>query len=146
MIGAPDSSFTINVNGLHSFEVRTLSGKTIAPFDTLAVQQYLSYFMSLYVEAWATNSTEREVDSVKKTNPFLQLAVTNTKNQTELFKFFHKPPMPGKEYIEGHNMPYDPENMYVRFRDDKEFARVAVYTWGKLFQSSAYFLPKRVKK
>lgn len=143
LIGTPDSSFSIDVNGLHNFSVRTLSGKVIAPFDTLAVQQYLSYFMSLYVDAWATNSKEHEIDSVKRTNHFLELKITDNNNKAQVFKFYHKPTLPGQEVMDGNKMPYDPENMYMKFRDDKEFARVPVYTWGKLFQSSAYFLPKR---
>ncbi|MGZ3865081.1 MAG: hypothetical protein ACXVC6_10395 [Bacteroidia bacterium] len=145
MVGQPDSSFSIDVNGLHNFDVKTLSGKPLR-FDTLAVQQYLSYFMSLYVEAWATDSKEHEIDSVRKTDHFLQISVTDVNNKTENYKFYHKPTTPGNEIIEGYKVPYDPENMYMKFRDDKEFARVLVYTWGKLFQSSSYFLPKSVKK
>ncbi len=143
LIGQPDSSFSIHVNGLHSFDVKTLSNKIIAPFDTLAVQQYLSYFMSLYVDAWATNSTDKEIDSVKKTNHFLEISITDIKNKTQLFKFYHKPPQSGKEVIDGQKMIYDPDLIYMKLRDDKEFAVSPVYTWGKLFQSSAYFFPKR---
>jgi len=143
VMGQPDSSFSIDVKGLHSFSVKTLSGKVIAPFDTLAVQQYLSYFMSLYVDAWATNSKEHEIDSVKKTNHFLEIAITDINNQSQVFKFYHKPTLPGNDIIEGHKMLYDPESMYMKFGGDVEFATVPVYTWGKLFQSSGYFLPKR---
>lgn len=146
LVGQPDSSFTIDVKGLHDFSVRTLSGKEIAPFDTLAVKQYLSYFMALYVEAWATDSKDKEIDSVKRTNHFLQLSLTDAQNRRHDFKFYHKPPLPGNEVIEGVKMPYDPESVYMRLHDDKEFARVAVYSWGKLFQPAAYFYPKSVKK
>ena len=143
MIGQPDSSFSIDVKGLHNFSIQTLSGKVIAPFDTLSVQQYLSYFMNLYVEAWATNSKEHEIDSVKKTNYFLEITLTDITNKKDVYKFYHKPTLPGNDIIQGHKMPYDPEGMYMKFRGDVEFASVSVYTWGKLFQSSGYFLPKR---
>ena len=146
VLGQPDSSFSIDVNGLHSFAVKTLSGKAIAPFDTMAVQQYLSYFMSLYVDAWATDSKEHEIDSVKKTNHFLEISITENNNKKQTFKFFHKPVMPGNEIVEGHKMMYDPESIYMKFWDDKEFAKVPAYTWGKLFQPSSYFFPKSVKK
>ncbi len=146
VVGQPDSSFTIDVKGLHDFSVSTLSGKKMVIFDTLAVQQYLSYFMSLYVDAWATHSKEKEIDSVKKTNHFLELSITDVQNRTEKYKFYHKPPLPKNNYVDGVKVPYDPENMYMKFQNDKEFARVLVYSWGKLFQSSAYFRPKRVKK
>jgi hypothetical protein len=146
MVGQPDSSFSIDVAGLHEFSVRTLSGKNIAPFDTLAVQQYLSYFMALYVEAWATNSQDKEIDSVRKTDHFLDISVRDKQDRVEKFKFYHKKPLPKNEIIEGVKMAYDPENMYMKFREDKEFARVLVYTWGKLFQSADYFRPKHVKK
>ena len=145
--GFPDSSFTINVKGLHKFDVTTLSGKKIEPFDTTAVQQYLSYFMNLYVENWVTSSFEREVDSVKKTKDFLQITLTDISNKTNVYKFYHAPSSPDQKDGKGNRMPYDPLTMYMKFWNDAEFAKVPAFTWGKLFQSSTYFLPKRnVKK
>jgi len=145
--GFPDSSYTINVMGLHKFDVTTLSGKKIQPFDTTAVQQYLSYFMSLYVEYWYTNSFFPEIDSVRKTKDFMQIAVTDVNNKTEVYKFYHKPPEEGHQDDEkGNRLPFDPENMYMKFSNDAEFAAIPVYSWGKLFQSSHYFLPKHTVK
>ncbi len=143
LIGQPDSSFSISVRGMHNFEVKTLSNKVIAPFDTLSVQQYLSYFMNLYVDSWPAETPHREIDSVKKTNHFLEIAITDINNKMQLFKFYHKPPQDGKAVVDGQKMIYDGELMYMKLRNDKEFAIVPVYTWGKLFQSSAYFFPKR---
>lgn len=143
----PDSSYSINVYGLHKFDVTTLSGKKIQPFDTMAVQQYLSYFMNLYIEAWCTNSFLPEIDSVRKTNDFIQLSITDINNKKDTYKFYHKPPMEGHTQDEnGNKLPYDPENMYMKFKGDAEFARVSAYSWGKLFQSSHYFLPKPAVK
>jgi len=145
--GFPDSSYSINVMGLHKFDVTTLSGKKIVPFDTIAVQQYLSYFMSLYVDYWCTNSTLPEIDSVRKTKGFLQISITDINNKTDVYKFYHKPPIKDKDKDEkGNKLPYDPEAMYMKFWNDAEFARIPVYTWGKLFQSSHYFLPNRTVK
>lgn len=146
LVGQPDSSFSINVNGLHSFELNNGHGKKIPVFDTLAVQQYLSYFMALYVDAWATGSSDREIDSVRKTNHFLQIAVTDKNDKMEIFKFYHKPPLPKNKFINGVEVPYDPENVYVGLHEGKDFARVAAYSWGKLFQSVKYFRPGPVKK
>ena len=143
----PDTSYTINVYGLHKFDITTLSGKKIQPFDTAAVQQYLSYFMNLYVEYWCTNSFLPEIDSVRKTNHFLQISITDINNQTDTYKFYHKPPMEGHLLDEkGNKLPFDPENMYMKFKGDAEFARVSAYAWGKLFQSPRYFLPKTTVK
>ena len=145
--GYPDSSYTIHVMGLHKFDVATLSGKKIQPFDTAAVQQYLSYFMSLYVEYWCTNSFLPEIDSVRKTKDFLQISLTDINNKTNVYKFYHKPPIKGHtEDEKGNKIPYDPENMYMKFWNDVEFARIPVFSWGKLFQSSRYFLPKPTVK
>ena len=145
--GYPDSSYTINVMGLHKFDVTTLSGKKMQPFDTAAVQQYLSYFMSLYVEYWCTNSFLPEIDSVRKTKDFLQISLTDINNKTNIYKFYHKPPIKGhSEDEKGNKIPYDPENMYMKFWNDVEFARIPVFSWGKLFQSSHYFLPKPTVK
>ena len=148
MAGFPDSSYSINVLGPHTFDITTLSGKKIQLFDTIAVKQYLSYFMSLYVEYWCTNSFLPEIDSVRKTKDYLQLAITDVNNKKEVFKFYHKPPIAGHTEDEnGKRLPFDPENMYMKFKEDTEFARVSVFLWGKIFQSPRYFLPKHpVKK
>ena len=147
LFGFPDSSYTINVMGLHKFDVTTLSGKKIQPFDTMAVQQYLSYFMNLSVEYWYTNSSLPVIDSVKKSKDFMQISLTDTDNKTNVYKFYHKLPEDGHELDEkGNKLPFDPENMYLKFWNDAEFAAIPVYTWGKLFQSSHYFLPKRTVK
>ncbi|HXU26280.1 MAG TPA: hypothetical protein VN698_03545 [Bacteroidia bacterium] len=143
----PDTSFSINVYGLHKFDVTTLSGKKIQPFDTVAVQQYLSYFMNLYVEYWCTDSHLPELDSVRKTKDFLQISITDINNQKDTYKFYHKPPVEGHmEDEKGNKLPYDPEGMYMKFRGDAEFARISAYMWGKLFQTSRYFAPKRAVK
>jgi len=144
LVGFPDSSFSINVNGLHKFDVTTLSGKKIQPFDTLSVQQYLSYFMNLYVEEWLSNTAGLPIaDSVRKTNYFLQITLTDKNNKTEAYKFYHKPPVSGDDVDgKGNKIPYDPENMYMKFRNDQEFGIVSASSWGKLFQSAHYFLPK----
>lgn len=144
LIGFPDSSFSINVNGLHKFEVATLSGRKIQPFDTLAVQQYLSYFMNLNVEDWMTNTAGMpHADSARKTNPFLQISLTDNQSKTDVYKFYHKRPEEGEDKDEqGHKMEYDPQSMYMKFRNDNEFATVSSFSWGKLFQSAGYFSPK----
>jgi hypothetical protein len=126
--------------------VKDGKGRTIAPYDTAAVQQYLSYFMALYVEAWASNSKDPEIDSVRRTNHFLEIDITDVQNRREHFKFYHKKPLPKNDVLDGVKVPYDPENMYVKFGNDKEFARVLVYSWGKLFQPASYFYPRGVKK
>ncbi len=149
LIGSPDSSFSINVNGLHKFDVSTLTGKKIAPFDTLSVQQYLSYFMNLYVEDWMTNTAGApRADSARKTNPFLQISITDITNKTAVYKFYHKRPEEGLEADEkGNKFQYDPNSMYMKFKNDNEFATVNAFSWGKLFQSTSYFFPKNpVKK
>lgn len=103
--------------------------------------------MSLYVEYWCTNSTLHEIDSVRKTNDFLEISLTDLNHKTEVYKFYHKPPIVGHDLDEkGNKLPFDPECMYMKFRQDTEFARIPVYTWGKLFQSSFYFLPKLAVK
>jgi len=144
LVGFPDSSFSINVSGLHKFDVTTLSGKKIHPFDTMAVQQYLSYFMSLYLVDWLTNTAGMPIaDSVRKTKNFLQISVTDKNNKTEVYKFYHKLPEEGKDVdATGKKMAYDSENMYMKFKNDQEFSMISASSWGKLFQSSYYFLPK----
>jgi hypothetical protein len=147
LLGSPDSSYTINVYGLHKFDVTTLSGKKIQPFDTVAVQQYLSYFMNLYVEYWCTTSFLPEIDSVRRSKHFLEISLTDNTDKTQVYKFYHKPPVKGHtEDEKGNKIPYDYNDIYMKFWSDTEFARVAAYSWGKLFQPSSYFLPKPAVK
>src|ERR1700741_3673526 len=74
--GMPDSSFQLGVKSVNSFDVKNQKGQPLPAVDTLAVKQYLAYFMNLGVAGYLTDKSKRTIDSLRRTAPF---AVLNLK-------------------------------------------------------------------
>ncbi|HWY35641.1 MAG TPA: hypothetical protein VNX68_13425, partial [Nitrosopumilaceae archaeon] len=61
--------------------------------------------------------------------------------------FYHKKTEPGQaEKYEKDFLPYDPDHAFVSYQSDKVVAYVQYFVFGKVFQTSSYFIPKSVKK
>ena len=141
-VNHPDSSYSVEVVGKNSFKVITKSGSLLPSADTLAIKQYLAYFLNLEASIFLTGKVNREADSVKKTPYFATLTVEDIRNRKQVVKFFKKPPEKGKEELYGMVMKDDPDNAYILFNNDQDFAIVQFYVFGKVMQTTRYFSPK----
>lgn len=142
----PDSSFTIDIENVRRVSLKDAKGNAVSNFDTLAVKQYLSYFMRLHVEGYYTDSKKSDIDSIKKAKPFLLLEVTDTDNKRYSFSFLHKKPDPGKETIDEQPVKYDPDYLYMWCNNGKDLTMVQFFVWGKVLTGPSYFRLKSVKK
>ncbi len=142
----PDSSFQIQVKDIQHFTISTLKGSPLATADTAAIKQYLAYFMDLTAEVYLNSNTEAVVDSLRRTNHYAQLTVTDKNGKESQLRFFHKQPEKGKEEVYGVKVQFDPDHVYISYNNLNEFAMGQYFTFGKIFQSLRYFSPKTVKK
>ena len=135
----PDSSYSVEVLGKNSFRVKDSKGARLSYADTLAIKQYLAYFLNLEASIFLTGKVNREADSVKRTNYFAKLTVEGVQSGKQVVKFFRKPPEKGKEELYGKIMKDDPDNAYILFNNDQDFAIVQFYVFGKVMQTNRYF-------
>ncbi len=145
----PDSSFSIQVNDLKRYDIKVADGKgnIFSQFDSLAVKQYLAYFLNLSCEKYFDDSLTVSEDSVKRVGrPFVNLTVKTKNGQENVFNFFHKEPEKGKEEEFGVKFTFDPNYVYIKSNNNKDFSIGQVLQYGKILQTRRYFASKFVKK
>ncbi len=142
----PDSSFQITVHDIQHFTISHLNNQTFVQADTAAIKQYLAYFLDLSAEVYLSRETEPAIDSVRRTNYFAQLSVTDKTGKLTQLRFYHKQPETGKEELYGEKVPFDPDHIYISYNSNNDFALGQYYTFGKVMQSARYFAPPSVKK
>ena len=141
-----DSSFTIELVDAKTFKLKNYHGLEI-PFDEIKMKQYLVYFQNISYEVLLSNRTKKLQDSLALQKAFYEITITTTKFSTDTYKFYRK-------NFNGESDPdlkvkykFDPDRMYLRFAQDKEWALCQYYVFGKLLVSRNYFsLQATVKK
>lgn len=137
----PDSSFTIDLNSTTSFSLKNAKGIEI-PFDEMKMKQYLAYFQNISYEVLITGKNKKLTDSLAASKPFCMISITTTSGfQTHEYKFYNKQPV--GDVIPEHGVFYevDPDRLYLRFANDKEWALIQYFVFGKLLITPPYFAP-----
>lgn len=141
-----DSSFSIELVNANSFKLRNSAG-TELPFDMLKMKQYLAYFQNISYEVLITGKNMRLQDSLAAVKPFGLLTLKMTDGTTKGYKFYRKQDTGDQDPEHGINYSYDPNHLYLRFENDKEWALIQYYVFGKLLITPQYFQsPAPVKK
>ncbi|WP_317898326.1 hypothetical protein [Aurantibacillus circumpalustris] len=137
-LNAPDSSFTIELINANSFKLKDNVGKEIS-FNDAAMRQYLVYLQNVSYEVLLTGKNKKLQDSLIRVRPFVSIFVTTKNNKTETFNFYRKQFLGDINPEHGVTYDYDPDRMYLSFSDDKEWALVQYFVFGKLLVNSNYF-------
>lgn len=136
----PDSSFTIDLNSTTSFSLKNAKNSEVA-FDEAKMKQYLAYYQNISYEALITGMNNKLTDSLSLNKPFCIISITTTDFKTSEFKFYHKQPNALITPEHGVTFQNDPDRLYLRFANDKEWALIQYYVFGKLLITSNYFTP-----
>jgi hypothetical protein len=137
----PDSSFVIDLYSMQRFGLKTSKGNQ--PFDEGKMKQYLAYFQNVNCEI-VLDKTNPLVDSLSKSAiPFATLTITDRNNGTNVCEFFHKYSNAAKNEEYNKNYTYDPDELYVRYNNKKDYGIAQFYVFGKILQTYPYFLPRK---
>ena len=136
----PDSSFTIDLNSTTSFKLKNSKNIDIE-FDEMKMKQYLAYFQNISYEVLITDINKKLTDSLATNKPFSVISITTTDFKTNEYKFYNKQPNLTK--IPEHGVTYqsDPDRLYMQFENNKEWALIQYFVFGKLLITSNYFSP-----
>lgn len=135
-----DSSFTIELVNANSFKV--VNGKgTALSFDEASLRQYLVYLQNISYEVLLTGKNKKLQDSLLVVKPFSSITITTKTNKVEKYNFYRKQFSGDINPEHGVTYNFDPDRMYLSFGNDKEWALVQYFVFGKLLVSSNYFLP-----
>jgi hypothetical protein len=134
----PDSSFVLDLFSMQRFGLKTRKGSQI-PFDEAKLKQYIAYFQNVNCEV-VLQKNDHLVDSLGKSAiPFATLTINNRNDQQFVCDFFHKQPIQSKNEQYGVNYKYDPDRLFIRYNNGKDYGVAKFYVFGKILQTYRYF-------
>lgn len=137
----PDSSFVIDLFSMQRFGLKTKKGSI--PFEEDKMKQYIAYFQNVNCEV-VLDKKDQLVDSLSKSAvPFATLTITDRNNNNSICEFFHKQAIAEKNEQYGINYKYDPDKLFVRYNNGKDYGVAQFYVFGKILQTYQYFLPQK---
>lgn len=137
--GAPsDSSFTIDLASANHFKLKNGKGAELN-FDDAKMRQYLVYLQNVSYEVLLTGKNKKLQDSLLAVKPFGSITISTTDFRTEKYNFYRKQIIQDFNPEHGVKYDYDPDRMYLSFNNDKEWALVQYFVFGKLLVSPNYF-------
>jgi len=133
-----DSSFTIDLITANLFKLKNGSGKELA-FDNEKMRQYLVYLQNISYEVLLTGKNKKLQDSLLNVKPFSTITITTTNSKTEKYNFYRKQFLGDINPEHGVTYNFDPDRLYLSFSNDKEWALIQYFVFGKLLITSNYF-------
>lgn len=133
----PDSSFTIDLAGSNTFKLSNARGNLA--FEDARMRQYLVYLQNISYEMLLTGKNKKLQDSLVQAKPFAEITVTTNELRTDTYRFYRKQYLGQVNPEHGVNYDYDPDRLYLSFDNNKEWALIQYYVFGKLLVTSNYF-------
>lgn len=135
----PDSSFTIDLFSMQRFGLKNGKAQQLQ-FAEDKLKQYIAYFQNVHCEYFLEDNSH-VTDSLKKSAlPFATLTITDRNNQSTSCDFYHKQPVSSNNELYKKEYKYDPDRMFIKFNNGKDYAVGQFYVFGKILQSYSYFL------
>jgi hypothetical protein len=137
----PDSSFTIEISGPDSFQLKKNSGEAITKFNKQRIHEYIDYFKFVNCEAFVNDIAKK--DTILQTQPIVTITVTDRNNQPHALVIYHMPRTPDSamQYDrQGNPLPYDNDHFFATINNGADFVIVQQFHLGRLFKKITYFL------
>ncbi len=136
---ASDSSFKIEFVDQNNFKLKNKEGAELA-YDMGKMRQYLIYFQNISYESLLTAKSNHILDSLNQSTPFATMDIV-TKTETNTYRFFRKTYTGDVNPELGTQFKYDPDRLFLNFDNNKEWALIQYFVFGKLLITQAYFQP-----
>ncbi len=134
-----DSSFEIELNGTTQFALRA-NGKS-CPFEEVRMKQFLAYFQNVSYEVLLTGKSKKLQDSLSQVGPFCKISIFRTDGKMDQFNFYRKAFLGDVNPDFGVKYDYDPDRLYLSFDENKQWALIQYFVFGKILVSPTYFAP-----
>lgn len=135
----PDSSFVIDLFSMQRFGLKNGKGQQIQ-FAEDRLKQYIAYFQNVHCE-FVLEAKSQLVDSLSKSAlPFASLTITDRDDKSNVCYFYHKFPVASKNEQYGIDYKYDPDRMFIKYNNGKDYGVAQYYVFGKILQTYGYFL------
>jgi hypothetical protein len=136
-------SFVIKQETSDSFSIATIDGSKINQPKQAYIQQYLSFYGSISLEAYLNKSLAK--DTIPPRGPYCTVTLKTKEGFTQQAILYQKPISDDSRVLfDEQNRPlkYDIEYYYLHFNQKKDFAIVQHYVWNKILRSYQEFFAK----
>jgi len=141
-----DSSFRIEFIDQSHFKLKNKEGIEM-PFDMGKMRQYLIYFQNVSYESLLSAESSRLLDSLSASQAFASIEIIEKNQSNHMYRFFRKAYTGEVNQELGVVFEYDPDRLFLNFDNNKEWALIQYFVFGKLLITYDYFRPpSSVKK
>jgi hypothetical protein len=112
-------SFSIQAMEGSKYVLYSKNNQVVPRYNAQKIVQYLALYQDLNFESYEKTKSETFIDSVKKSIPFKTIRITDEADKTSEVKFYHKPMKYGAVNIDGEDIIYDEDRIYLWIDDDK---------------------------
>lgn len=135
----PDSSFVIDLFSMQRFGLKNGKGQQIQ-FAEDRLKQYIAYFQNVHCE-FILEEKSHLADSLSKSAlPFATLTITDRNDKSSACYFYHKQPAASNNEQYGVKYKFDPDRMFIKYNNGKDYGVAQYYVFGKILQTYGYFL------
>ncbi len=141
----PEKSFTIQSQKGRYKVSSPNSKKEISGIDSIAVENYLSFYSNVYYEGLAKNLTQPKKDSMLLFPPSIKISISEDNGISKELSIY---PMPIsslsliQEDSLGKPLQYDRDRLYAYLKPENEFFVIQHYSFDKLFRQISDFEKK----
>jgi hypothetical protein len=142
----PEKSFTIHsTNGKFSVE-SPLSKKQILPVDSVAIENYLSFYSNVFYEGRAKDLNTSKVDSIIHGSPTIVFTLISTNGTTRELDIYPMPISSASLALQDSTekpLKYDLDRMYGYIKPENNFVIIQHYNFDKLLRQLSDFSLKK---
>ena len=133
----PEKSFTISQKD-GSYQIESpFNRNKINLVDSVAVENYLSFYRNVFYESRATNMTSSRKDSILQDPPSITISLTDIKGKNkelEIYPMLLSAGSLAKFDSNGKPLKYDVDRVYGFIRAEKEFVILQQYSLERLLR------------
>lgn len=135
----PMRSFSVSKNKAH-YTVKQ-NGKKLTKLDTSMAIQYLSNYKKVHFELANFELSTKQVDSLKRTQPFGKISVKETNGKNTILKMYRMPAEAKSMNDFGDSVLYNPDRFWCELPSG-ELVKCQYFVFNPLIMGHIYFATK----
>ena len=143
----PENSYKIinksDAGEEHLFELHNSNGKMLAPYDTLKIATYLTFFENVQFEGFDTSVKEETKDSIINAGPNFILTITGKDGASKKITMYNMPITKRssvQEDRDGNPLTIDRDRFYGLIDGEKDFVVLQYFVFEKILRIQDEFL------
>ena len=132
----PEKSFTI-ISTDGKYKVESVAGKSIRDIDSVALENYLSFYKNVFYETRAKDLNAIKKDSILQYPPSIIVSLSfknGLVKEVDIYPMLISASSLAQQDANGNALKYDLDRMYGYMKPEKEFVVIQHYTFDKLLR------------